>query len=1119
MQDQKGYHVVIVLLSFHNSEQVEAYMATLQRKDAQYVETKAYTELMEIVDDTHWGIILGSPGDGKTSMAVHLMFHYKSLGYEPVYVKTPEDWKQNVYGIRSKGKTAKQFVVVDDAFGTTSVDERNVSEWLAILEMIEMNVDDRDGSLLVVFTNRRYVYYDVVSKLGKFKKFRKSSIVDLTERRWTLSEQEKCSIFENMCRNNNVENTYNITDFEYIEPPYGYPSLVESFCGNAFYRTNGLSFFQNPIKLVSSQIANFKENDRTKYCILLFLLFKNNRLEQRYLQNQKHNLTDEDKVIIHNAGISNELACTDIKRSINGLLNNFIGENNDGSLRFANRCVMNAVAFMYIQDHTMHAIEELDFEHLVEFTIYPGSKCNSRENKIELPENCVDALVKRITKEILRGNIFAACRHQAWCNKTFVSRWLTYVVNCFSSKDNTGRSCANSLALPVELVTMISDTLLEPLIVMKRKLAVLALLQNDTMLNNMKHASSLDNILSYALQLACSSSGNEEIVRTLLSKGANGTSCDSHGRILLMLALQDVQESTYARLLLKEKQLIPKHKDENGKGYFHYLVNSGASEESFREFCGLLLSVGEDINEEDKYVQSPLFQCVENAESLNSEDLGFGRFKILIEKGADAMSKDKKGRNLVLHVLKHIKRNDICLRYLQYLHELHVDFNATDCYGRSAIHYLVLRAVDSGHRCRNVDSFNSILLFLAGKTKVQLCASDMNGINPLMLGLEFCPEYELVEILLQTAVAHHKDFDGKGYFHYLVKSRASARRFAALCNSLLALGEDIDSKDNHEIPALFLCNDLLDISVAIERLQIMVSLGANTNIRDKHGKNIILLTVEKRAGKQRCVDFLECCRENGADFRATDKDGKNVIHYFIFRIGLLGLFLDKSCCNNTFQYLYKHATAHVTSLDNNGRSPLMMALKDCIDFSFMNDLLQHIVPKQSDADGRGYFHYLARSCGSQKMFERICSFLVQQGEDVNVTDKLGRTPVFECVTNRMRIDACLSNMQILQECGANLNITDKNGTNLVMWMLKNLVVSNDLECVLQIIDFLTSEISIDEQEDNYKRNVFHYLLMAEIPLAAMGNAKLTRNLFNDIGEFLKSKMSVNVTPVNSLVST
>ena len=790
-------------------------------------------------------------------------------------------------------------------------------------------------------------------------------------------------------------------------------------------------------------------------------------------------------------------------------MNVFIEESPKGVYSFSHQTIMDSVAFIYMKDHLLHAIEELDFEYLITFIRYSGAEAGlTEQNTIILPDDCTDVFVKRITKEIEQGNIFAACRHQAWCDRKFISKWINHVYYNFCSTDVADdQSTANATAFHSAVITRISNSMFEPLIKMKRKIAVLSLLKNNQVLKTLRKSSSPEDVLSFALQIACRSPGNEDIVRTLLSKGADATSLDDHGRILLMLALEDVPDS--AKILLDEQQLIPNHKDKDGRGYFHYLVNSRVSQDMFSQFCGILISVGEDINLKDKYVRSPLFECVDSNEMCKDRSLEstLKRFMILMENGADPNMRDNQGRNLVLYVLRHIGRNDVCLQFLQHLHTVGVDFLATDNTGKNAMHYMVLRTAHSGSRYRNDANLNRLFSFLRDTAKVNVSGTSDKNIDPLMLALEYCSEYEFVHDLVKYAVKGHTDADGRGYFHYLVKSKAVEETFRHYCKTLISIGENLNHKDNDGISALFLCNELLDTSLAIERMQVLFEYRADFHAREKLGKTLLLLTVETRAGTYSCIRFLECMKSNGVDFNATDNEGKNVLHYFVFRTGLLGRFLDKTCCNETFDYLLKHAGVNVTSQDKKGRNPLMLALRDCLDFSFINELLRNTNPRQSDIDGKGYFHYLAKSDVSEQTFQTFCDILIQKGEKVNQKDTVGRTPVFECVAGRIKIHNCLSYLQVLSDYSANLNAKDKYGANLLMVVLKSIVGLNNLEYVLEVLEFLSSNGVRFEHKDKHGRNALYYLMLAEVRFNAIFNVKIMQTEFNDVSDFVKRKIS------------
>ena len=78
-------------------------------KDSLFVETKAYLELERKVENNHWGVVTGIPGDGKTSMAVHMSLKYNRKGYDHLELHFARDWKDWVDGSSGSDNGKKQF--------------------------------------------------------------------------------------------------------------------------------------------------------------------------------------------------------------------------------------------------------------------------------------------------------------------------------------------------------------------------------------------------------------------------------------------------------------------------------------------------------------------------------------------------------------------------------------------------------------------------------------------------------------------------------------------------------------------------------------------------------------------------------------------------------------------------------------------------------------------------------------------------------------------------------------------------------------------------------------------------------------------------------------------------
>ena len=96
-------------------DQMLMIASSFEKKDEMYVETKAYRELKSIVEDQHWATLLGKAGDGKSARAAHL---YQRQGYQPIFLSSVRKWD----GLISNKPSTKQFVMIDDMFGSICID-------------------------------------------------------------------------------------------------------------------------------------------------------------------------------------------------------------------------------------------------------------------------------------------------------------------------------------------------------------------------------------------------------------------------------------------------------------------------------------------------------------------------------------------------------------------------------------------------------------------------------------------------------------------------------------------------------------------------------------------------------------------------------------------------------------------------------------------------------------------------------------------------------------------------------------------------------------------------------------------------------------------------------------
>ena len=394
--------------------------SSFEEKDELYVETKAYRELKTIAEDQHWATLLGKAGDGKSATAAHLLLYYQRQGYRPIFLSSVRQWESLI----SSKQSTKQFVVIDDMFGSIVLDGKKAEEWLTEIGKMEKIVSKRKGDLLVVCTSRRHIFKDIESKLYKCSCFRKTSIVDMTDKQYKLSDDEKFDILERYAKRYDIElDEEMVNQIETINSPHRFPHCVEMFCTNAFLRESGISFFENPEEFVQKELHNFKDNDPLKFLVLLLVLYKRNRIHLRYFEEIVENSDEEVEKLFRFTGIPLSTSYASMTKAVNTLTNTYLTQTVDGYYSFTHESLKENVSNVYISLNPFHATKLLDFQQILTHMSKPTVN-------VKLPEN---ELAERITIELLAGNVDSVSTCSSWHDPTFVDEWIKFITMTFES--------------------------------------------------------------------------------------------------------------------------------------------------------------------------------------------------------------------------------------------------------------------------------------------------------------------------------------------------------------------------------------------------------------------------------------------------------------------------------------------------------------------------------------------------------------------------------------------------------------------------------------------------------------------------------------------------------------
>lgn len=957
-------------------DQILNVVQSYRKKDHLFVETNAYQEMGEILEDSQWALITGKPGDGKTAMAAHLLLKYIEKGFEPLIVTNAQDWKEMVKGTDVDNKNDKQFVMIDNMFGSMIVDDRKVNEWLSLIDIMHRVVKERKGSLVVICTSRTYVFKDVKSKMEKFPCFQNKSTIDLTEEIHALTCSEKNTIWMNYTKEYNVVSDIPNCIYTNVKSPHGFPHCVELYCKNQFLREKGVAFFENPMEYVCQEIQNFKENDKIKYCLLLLILYNNNRLEESLLQ--EICLSEPPKEIMRvfkAAGISSDYAQSELKKALNSLMNTYVCENMDQTYGFSHESIRENIAFIYIKDNPLHAIEDIDIKYLVDHTRYAGQKHQNTENIFVLPLFCANALVARTVKEIKKGMITIICQHQAWEDPEFVRKWLSYILLQSSAEERDTnyirdifRTMNNyPLSINWEADWYSDYTLFEMLLYYKRERAVLEILNNEHIIRHLKVSE--ETLLSRALLCACLFLPSEEIVKKFLKAGADinfMVSREEYSRYtnywhLRRLHLSDLYNPLISSVFTANKSLL--------RLLMKYEAKFLIGEEPVALIVAVQLGLYEIVEEIVQYMVTWNQSSVSSAHVVKSH--------------AEEQS------DLDMLAIWNC-------RFMRYIPKLQV--NCSLC----LIHLVI-----------DVSTLNLLLQkgvrvnedIVAAETRIPHCIFRIiNGVT-----------IDIFEALLQGGMEVTGTWLGKTVLHYMIEN----------------------------LPATaiaFYVRPTLNILLSAESLTYNkeTNFGVLTHL------------------------IARCSQESSVN--ATDSFNRSGLHYlFLFEIDNSdGLF------HALYQIVFKEMIrwgADVNIQDRSGTTPAMLALTNCTDSDLILDCVNKRQPKLMDSSGKGYFHYLASSKLPAACLMKIVTILLEAGEDINLQDKAGNVPLFECNP---------SSFKVFYNFGGCIEVVNKSGQNFFCSVLQRGI---DVECleILEIIKYRLPNLQTSEKSG---RCYMHFLMAA-----------------------------------------
>ncbi|XP_067663402.1 uncharacterized protein [Haliotis asinina] len=396
-------------------------------EESVFKKTKAYTAIRKVLDFHHVVVILGYPGEGKTTCAKYLAedynSHMSSSGprYEILYIKSPAEFKEKV------DPTSFQIIIVDDIFGTHTVNLSKIELWVDYLDMMQFVVRAGTSKLRLVITCGRHLYEKVQQYLHGQKVFQDCHMVDISADGLGLQPEERADIL----RSNAGYLSYGDSAGMMAYSSYsGYPLCCRLYSISKTFRNLGRVFFNDPSKYIPQEIEKVDNYDKTVFGVLVCAALNGGmiNLKGKEVSELDQEMWENLKKILRTLKAPvDDLELWILQEAARVLSGVFLLPIQTDSYRMIHHRITEHVLRQFSHGNAQMVIEMASPEIFMEFVrsgLYGEGMHECTFNVYTLK---FDILARRLVFDILQGKIRTASMHQTFTDEKFVKHFFEYL--------------------------------------------------------------------------------------------------------------------------------------------------------------------------------------------------------------------------------------------------------------------------------------------------------------------------------------------------------------------------------------------------------------------------------------------------------------------------------------------------------------------------------------------------------------------------------------------------------------------------------------------------------------------------------------------------------------------
>ncbi|CAC5370562.1 unnamed protein product [Mytilus coruscus] len=383
-----------------------------------FVETERYKKALLMLQDNNFEIITGLSGEGKTFIAMKLIYDLTQTGlvFKEITAST---------AFHDFECCEKTVFLMDDAFQIDSLDP----QWriVQIQNFIESTINSEKNNFLIM-TSRKIPFVSVKERMKQSWLLNGHYVIDFTEVGLSMGEKHDI-ILKHIDRFQPEENINGIDKMKIANEVAavhceGFANYAYFFVRNKNWFNKGVDFFKNPIKTIRDDVDSLRESDPKIYVFLLYLLLKGGRIRRTIFDTCESdegvlNLLQKIKYF------PKEAYCAILNAALHQVEYVYVSRvDTIGTYTFRHDCIVEAVCISFSKILPREAIMNVPFDFILTRIRTDDYKADIQDMIILNPDR-YENLATRFIKELATGNIRSICEHPASNDKTFSKRFIS----------------------------------------------------------------------------------------------------------------------------------------------------------------------------------------------------------------------------------------------------------------------------------------------------------------------------------------------------------------------------------------------------------------------------------------------------------------------------------------------------------------------------------------------------------------------------------------------------------------------------------------------------------------------------------------------------------------------